>query len=433
MKLNSIILGVGVLASAYTNAACPNFADSLGMRDAKEVCGLNDKAPYSGELLLTNDKIWMLQGGVFIGGDNKDKGVLTIQPGTTVMGKSGADFLVIARGSQIMAEGTKNAPIVFTTGNKGNTSRGQWGGLILNGNAPINTCGHYTPSSPCEATGEGSTGVYGGNNPADNSGVLKYVRVEFAGFEITPDNELNGIAFQGIGNATVVDYVQVHKNSDDGVEFFGGTVDVKHLVLTGNRDDSMDWTSGWRGRAQFVIIDQFPDAANNTIEADNLKSPMDSTPVSDPILSNVTIIGTKGAAAKGGSILLRRGTGIDMQNSLITGGKKGCIDIDDKETVTMGGVKFLGNFLYCDKAFEAEAGETWNVADLFTTADYNEIMDPMLNGYIPAAGSPVVNLGDVTPFGDARYGTFFDSVDYAGAVKDANDTWYAGWTNLARD
>ncbi len=422
MKLKSLVLGAMALTAATANAACPTFADSLGTQAGMEVCGLNDKAPYTGELLLTSDKLWVLQGGVFIGGDNKDQGVITIQPGTTITGKSGADYLVISRGSQIMAEGTKDAPIVFTTGNTGNTSRGQWGGLIINGNARINVAGG-------EATGEGSTGVYGGTNDADNSGVLKYVRVEFAGFEITPDNELNGIAFQGVGSGTTVDYIQVHKNSDDGVEFFGGAVNVKHVLLTGNRDDSMDWTSGWRGKAQFVIIDQFEDAANNAIEADNLSADMYAAPRSNPTLANFTILGTKGAAAKGGSaILLRKGSAVQFYNSIFTGGKKGCIDFDDEATTAQGGILFEGNFLHCDKAFEAEAGETVNVADYFTTADFNEIMDPMLVGFTPAAGSPVVIGENVSPID-----TFFSAADYAGAVRDSNDTWYKGWTNLARD
>ena len=427
MKIKSLVLGALALSAVSANAACPTWADALGTQEGKEACGLNDAVPYSGKLLLTSDKLWVLQGGVFIGGDRKDQGTLTIEPGTKIVGKSGADYLVIARGSQIFAEGTATAPIVFTTANAGNTARGQWGGLVINGNAPINVAGG-------EATGEGATGVYGGNDIADNSGVLKYVRVEFAGFEISPDNELNGIAFQGVGSGTTVDYIQVHKNSDDGVEFFGGTVDVKHVLLTGNRDDSMDWTSGWRGRAQFVIIDQFDDAANNGIEADNLSKDMYATPRSNPVLSNFTILGTKGAAAKGGSALnLRVGSGVDFQNSIFTGGKKGCIDFDDEATTAQGGIQFIGNFLHCDKAFEAEAGETVDVAEYFTTADFNEIMDPMLNGFVPATNSPVINLGDVTPFGDARYGTFFDSVDFAGAVKDSADTWYKGWTNLARD
>lgn len=441
MNLKSLLLGTLTLGalSANTMAACPTWADTLGQREGKEACGLNDSAPYSGQLLLTSDKLWVLQGGVFIGGDNTAKGTLTIEPGTKIVGNKGADFLVISRGSQIFAEGTKDAPIVMTTGNPGNTSRGQWGGLILNGNAPINTCGTYSDAAPCEATGEGpgakGTGVYGGNNPKDNSGVLKYVRVEFAGFEVSPDNELNGIAFQGVGNGTVVDYIQVHKNSDDGVEFFGGTVDVKHVLLTGNRDDSMDWTSGWVGRAQFVIIDQFEDAANNGIEADSLKSPMDATPRSNPILSNLTILSSTGAAAKGGSnLLLRRGTGVELNNSILTTSKKGCIDIDDAPTANNGEILFIGNFTFCKKAFEVEAGETWTPADLFTDVDFNVQMTPTrgaLDGYVPVAAE-LTNLGDVTPIGD-RHGTWFDFVDYAGAVKDANDSWFKGWTNLARN
>jgi hypothetical protein len=435
MKLRKLLLSTLTLGALSLNisASCPSWADDLGANS----CGLNDAAAYSGNLLFTSDKLWVLQGGVFIGGDNADKGVLTIEPGTKIVGKSGADFLVISRGSQIFAEGTKDAPIVMTTGNTGSTDRGQWGGLVLNGNAPINTCGTYSVENPCEATGEGpgsrGTGVYGGNNPADNSGVLKYVRVEFAGFEISPDNELNGISFQGVGNGTLVDYIQVHKNSDDGVEFYGGTVDIKHVLLTGNKDDSMDWTSGWVGRAQFVIIDQFEDAANNGIEADNLKSPMDATPRSNPILSNFTILGSKGAAAKGGSsLLLRKGSAVEMNNSIMQGAKKGCLDIDDQATASSGEAIFIGNFVNCVKAFEAEAGETWSVADFFTADDFNELADPMLNGYTPEASSPVVDLGDVTPFGP-RHGTWFSAVDFAGAVKDANDTWYKGWTTLARD
>lgn len=413
---------VALTTLSSVNAACPSFADALGMQDGKEVCGLNDKAPYSGNLKLTPDNLWVLQGGVFIGGDNKDSGVLSIEAGTVITGKSGADYLVISRGSKIEAIGTADAPIVFTTANKGNTSRGQWGGLILNGNARINVAGG-------EATGEGSTGVYGGNDDTDSSGTLKYVRVEFAGFEITPDNELNGIAFQGVGSGTTVDYVQVHKNSDDGVEFFGGTVNVKHLILTGNRDDSLDWTSGWRGKAQFVIIDQFEDAANNGIEADNLSKDMYASPRSNPTLANFTILGTKGAAAKGGSaLLLRKGSAVQFYNSIFTGGKKGCIDFDDEATTAQGGILFEGNFLHCTTAFEAEAGETVNVADYFTTENFNEIMDPMLDGYTPVAGSPVVIGEEISPVDP-----FFSSTDFAGAVRDANDTWYKGWTNLARD
>ena len=420
MKLKNLAISALTLATiSSANAACPTGTNGLGMVDGKEACGL--KGRYTSDVLLSSDKLWVLQGGVFIGNDNKENANITILPGTKIVGQSGADYLVITRGSKIYAEGTKAAPVVFTTANAGNTARGQWGGLIINGNAPINKNGG-------QAEGEGNTGFYGGSNPADNSGVLKYVRVEFAGFEITPDNELNGIAFQAVGNGTLVDYIQVHKNADDGVEFFGGTVDVKHVYLSGNKDDSLDWTYGWTGRAQFVIVDQFADKANNGIEADSSKV-VGATPRSNPILSNMTFKGTMGAAAKGGSaMLLRRGTGAEVYNSIFTGFKKGCIDIDGQQTADADAILFENNIVDCKKSFEAEEGETWNVADLFT-AEYGNVEAPaMLNGFVPMTNSPA-NVGDdVTPLDP-----FFSPVDYIGAVKNSNDTWCKGWTNLTRD
>lgn len=426
MKVKSFLLGMTLgLAAVNASAACPTGTTAAGTIDGKEACGL--KGTYkSSNLLLTADKVWLLQGGVFIGSDNKENSTLTIEPGTKIVGATGADFLVIQRGSKIFAEGTAAAPIVFTSNNPGITDRGQWGGLVINGNAPINVPGG-------EKKGEGpgvlGTGFYGGTNPADNSGVLKYVVVEYAGFEISPDNELNGIAFQGVGNGTVVDYIQVHKNADDGVEFFGGTVDVKHVILTGNKDDSMDWTEGWTGRAQFVIVDQFEDKANNGIEADSSKI-INAVPRSNPILSNMTFIGTMGAAAKGGSaLLLRRGTGAEVLNSVFTNFKNGCVDIDDDQTYDADAIIFEGNFVNCDVNFVAEAGEKGLAKDIFLGTGLNyEGVDPMLDGYAPMAGSPA-NFGyDVTPLDP-----WFSSVEYAGAVKDASDTWYSGWTNLARD
>lgn len=421
MMLKNLVFGVALGLSALTgaHAACPTGTDNLGMVEEKEACGL--KGRYTSDILLTNDKLWVLQGGVFIGNDNKENSSIAIQPGTKIVGSSGADYLVITRGSQIIAAGSQESPIVFTTANSGNTARGQWGGLIINGNAPINRPGG-------QAEGEGNTGFYGGNNPNDNSGVLKYVRVEYAGFEITPDNELNGIAFQGVGNGTFVDYIQVHKNADDGVEFFGGTVDVKHVLLTGNKDDSMDWTYGWTGRAQFVIVDQFDDQGNNGIEADSSKT-VGATPRSNPILSNLTFIGTTSDAAKGGSaLLLRRGTGAEIYNSIFTGFKKGCVDIDDQQTADANMIMFENNIVSCKKNFEAEDGETWRVADLFSTEFGNLQTNPVLNGYAPEVGSPSQVGEDITPFDP-----FFTAVDYIGAVRDDSDKWYKGWANLARN
>ena len=190
----------------------------------------------------------------------------------------------------------------------------------------------------------------------------------------------------------------------------------------------MDWTDGWQGRAQFVIVSQFDDAGNNGIEADSSKV-VNATPRSNPILSNMTFIGSDAATTKGGSaMLLRRGTGAEVYNSIFTGFKSGCIDIDDQQTADAGKIYFENNIVYCTKSFEAEDGETWNVADLFTADMGNLLVNPELTGFVPSATSAARVGNDITPVDP-----FFSVVDYMGAVKDENDTWYKGWTNLSRD
>ncbi|SMF54616.1 hypothetical protein [Pseudobacteriovorax antillogorgiicola] len=424
MKVKSILaLTAGLTATGSVYAACPAGTKAESFKiDNKEVCAL--QGTYKSDLVLGADKVWVLEGGVFIGGDNTESASITFQPGAKIVGKSGSDFLVVNRGSQIFAEGTAQAPIVFTSSKAvGERRRGDWGGLIINGNAPINGCGNV---ALCEAEGEGSTGLYGGNDAFDNSGVLKYVRVEFAGNEITPENELNGIAFQGVGAGTTVDYIQVHMNADDGVEFFGGTVNAKHIHLTGNRDDSLDWVNGWTGKVQYVVVEQYGDEANNGIEADNLSSPQNAQPRSNPALSNMTFIGTTSEAAKGGAgMLLRRGTGADIMNTVVTGFKDSCIDIDDTET--FGQVKISSTVVSCAKNFELEAGDVFNIQDWFLGNATNKVANPQLNGYVPAAGSPLLGAG-VTPFD-----FYFDEVDYIGAIKDAASDWTVGWTTSARN
>jgi hypothetical protein len=430
------VLAAGLTAGA-AYGSCPGGTTTSGSLNNKDLCVL--QGTYQQDLILTSDNLYVLSGGVFIGGDNANSATLTIQPGTKIIGESGADYLVIRRGSQIFAEGTREQPIVFTAAAQENRTRGSWGGLIINGNAPINNCG--SSAEVCEAEGEGSTGLYGGNDPFDNSGVLKYVRVEFAGFEITPDNELNGIAFQGVGGGTVVDYVQVHMNSDDGVEFFGGTVNAKHLVLTGNKDDSMDWVNGWQGKVQYVVVEQYDDQGNNGIEADNLKELQSATPRSNPTLANLTFLGTTSENAKGGAgMLLRRGTGATFYNAVITGFKDGCLDFDDGETFNFGasvaadnsvnatGLKMQSSVVYCPESTNFfEENDAWSIESWFLAQPGNQVADPLLQGYVPAADSPLLKAG-TTPFD-----LFFDDVDYIGAVKDAESDWTVGWTTDARN
>lgn len=300
-----------------------------------EVCVLT--GILTEDMTLTADKTYLLRGGFFVG-DDINTTTLTIEPGTVIYGETSTQgMLVVTRNSKLMAEGTAEAPITFTSSNaEGTRAPGDWGGLILNGKAPLNVCdGVDDAPDPCEAFGEGGTGSYGGNDPADNSGVLKYVRVQFGGTLLSPENELNGIAFQGVGSGTTVDYIQVHKNDDDGVEFFGGTVQASHIVVTGAGDDSLDWTDGWQGSAQYVILQQ-DGAGDQGIEADNNGDYNDAEPRSNPTLSNLTLIGVPDSEQSDFGILLREGTAGDLDSVLIQGFNDACFALNHDATYQQG-------------------------------------------------------------------------------------------------
>jgi hypothetical protein len=427
--MSKTLLFASLFASSVA-MACPSGTELL-VEKGQKYCLLKGKYLKS-QLNLTSDHVYRLDDeGVFFGGDNKDNSVLRIQAGTKIVGEP-KSFLAILRGSKIIAEGTKTNPIVFTTINTEARKRGEWGGIVLNGNAPINACKPDT--ALCEAISEGikvEAVKFGGNDPMDSSGVLKYVRVEFAGYPMSQDNELNGITFNAVGEGTEVDYVQVNMNADDGVEFFGGTVNVKHLVLSNNEDDSMDWDMGFRGKIQYLLVKQADDSADNGIEADNFKSPMNAEPRSNPTISNATFLGGKNSAY---GMLLRKGTAASIYNTIITGFKKACIDVDDAETFNHGatvsgqtvkasGLKMETSILFCNKTAENEDGDLWST-DKWLLAQDNKAIDPLLAGFYPQEGSPALGTG-LTP-----EDLFFEPVDYIGAFASSEDNWEAGWTSM---
>lgn len=380
------------------------------------------------DLTLTADAEWVLRGGVFIG-DDENPTTLTIEPGTTIYGESSTDgMLVIRRSARLMAEGTATAPIVFTSSKfEGERARGDWGGIIINGRAGINSCGDDT--ADCEAFGEGGTGFYGGSDDNDSSGVLKYVRVEFAGTLLSPENELNGIAFQGVGSGTEIDFVQVHMNADDGIEFFGGTANAKHMLITGVGDDGLDWTDGWRGKAQHIVVQQYDDAGDQGIEADNNGEVNDAAPRSNPILSNLTIIGSPNSAASDIGMLLREGTAAELHNVIVAGFNEACIDIDADETWAQAGSSLViaNSITDCATNFLEDEGEPGSVQDWFTGGVDNReggagLADPF-NLASPDFASTAT--GAVVPADP-----FFDVVDHVGGVAPGAD-WTAGWTTTA--
>ena len=382
--------------------------------------------------LLTADKYYLLSGAVFV----QAGATLTIEPGTTIFGEGATNgTLIIAQGGKIHANGRADKPIVFTSdAEEGQRDRGQWGGLIINGRAPINT--------GATAEGEGNTGTYGGNDPNDNSGVLRYVRVEFAGIEFSPDNELNGIAFQGVGSGTVVEYIQVHYNQDDGIEFFGGTVNAKYLYCSGIRDDSFDWTDGWKGKGQFWVAQQHGDAANHGFEADNKKDNTELTPRSNPTIYNVTLVGDPNGPESDTGLLLREGTAATLRNFIVIGFNKGGLDVDGSSTHNQAesGALSLQNTIFFNNKVEGVAGNFVTDSDGFdervwaTNPQFNNAeIDPMLMApystsspdFTPGANSPAVN-GTVPVASPPDYG-FFDSVNFIGGVDPANN-WLKGWT-----
>lgn len=407
----------------------------------KPVYQLTSDVVFTSDVTLTNDAHWILKGRTAVGNDRADETTLYVQFGTTLIGESGDDFLVVRRGSKIEAVGSATQPITMTsiedvTG--GETTIGQWGGLVLLGNAPANSCGDQEGEATadelanCGVSAEGDAGQFGGNDPEDNSGTLKYVAVKQAGKTLGNGDELNGITLAGVGSQTELDYIHVHENLDDGVEFFGGTANISHLVLTNIGDDSLDWSFGWTGKAQYVLIKQADSTGDNAIEADNSEFDSSATPLTMPTISNVTIIGNVGV----NGIRLRAGTAGMLKNVVVTGGAdySNCLRVgsDSAPRAEDGTLTVTHSVVACETAnnFGTQAIGTGNVESWFLGQTGNSVQaatDLGLadNGYMPSAESLLLGNG----FDSSSLDSYFDSVDYIGAM-DAQTDWTAGWVKV---
>ncbi|MFA7647301.1 MAG: hypothetical protein WCY15_10060 [Phenylobacterium sp.] len=356
---------------------------------------------------------------------NTQSGVLTIEPGVRIFGSAGLDYLNVQRGSQLIAEGTPTNPIIFTSrsdieGTAGVDTIGQWGGIVLSGRAPINACpaGATPPSVNCVATFEGGVSLYGGNTPGDSSGRLRYVQVKDPGFEVQPNRELNGITFNGVGSGTVVDHVQVHNSSDDGMEMFGGTVNLRHIVLTGIDDDSLDTDNGYRGAIQFLIIQQRANGGDRALEMSSAGSPAMHTA---PKIANYTLIGTPRVGGGDVQILNTGHAGRFMNGIHVTTRAGGaCLDIDDASTFA-NAPRWDSVVFSCPVPFNADADDE---AALFNAGTNNAVnFTSSLSGFVNGA-----NENAVPAFNAASVDPWLQNVGYIGAVRDANDTWWRGWT-----
>ncbi len=394
----------------------------------------------------TNDKRYILHQFVGV----VAPAVLTIEPGTVIYGGDGQATLFIQRGAKIMADGTARRPIVFTSPLRvGDRAQRDWGSLVLLGKAPINDVGgeSFFEGLPNEAAYQ-----FGGTDAHDSSGVLRYVRLEFGGFPIAPDQEINGLSNAGIGDGTTEDYIQVLQNKDDCVEFFGGTVNVKHFLGVGCADDGLDFDLGYQGNIQYFasihrsINDE--NDSNLVTESDNHPKDFTLTPFTQPHVYNVT--GFRPPAANGHyGAVLRRGTGYDMHNAIVIGSKKAPVTIrDDATWAHEGDDDLVWNHSILFGDFSDAGGYPDGTQDparirtfLFTTMNANRNVDPLLAigppasdtqtlmpDLSPMAGSPAL---DVNYVGHPPDNGFFDQVDFIGAVGP-NDNWIlSGWANFS--
>jgi hypothetical protein len=420
-------------------------------------------------------KIYSLKGFVYV----SNGATLTIEPGTIIKGdKATKATLVITRGSKINATGTVDKPIVFTSAlGAGARSQGDWGGIILLGKAPVNQGTDVKiEGGLVQPTGKDEKQYifYGGTDASDNSGVMKYVRIEYAGIAFTVDNEINGLTMGGVGNGTTLDYIQVYRSGDDAFEWFGGTVNAKHLYAVGTWDDDFDTDFGYSGNVQFALAQRVATVADqsgsNGFESDNDANGSNLTPKTSAVFSNVTILGP--IRATGGALnanyqngaQIRRNSSLSILNSVFSGFPVG-IYIDDTKVATAGATStnftagslvLANNLIYGTKTTEVSisttslfatidaalrvnntVAQTTFAGTLFTTpylytSDFGvDNVNPALStlgsaNFTLAAGSAAATGALFT---DAKVsGAFFDKVAYKGAV--GADNWVAGWTQV---
>ena len=273
------------------------------------------------DLTLKSGNSYTLNGELLV----KDGATLNIEPGVRIVAQydDRVDYILVEQGAKINAEGTASAPIVMTSSKE---EPGAWGGIHICGRAHTNAEG-----------GKGSSeiggAVYGGDNDADNSGVLKYVRVEYTGYAFDEEHEANGMTFYGVGNGTIVENCEAYHGSDDGFEFFGGSVNVKNMVVVNCSDDSFDWTEGWNGKGENLVAFQETESTlgydcDCLIEADNNENNYAATPVSHPVLRNLILVGNGGSKQ---GIRLRRGTEVEIASAKVCGKAK-AIAVESIET-----------------------------------------------------------------------------------------------------
>jgi hypothetical protein len=428
--------------------------------------------------LLKKENTYILKGLVYIVGNS----TLTIQAGTTIKGSfSGTDVaaLIITRGSKIIASGTATEPIVFTSASP-NPQSGDWGGIIICGKAGINTSfnaiqGLYQVEGGVDNTfGDGLAGSGDAVAPTavdtDNSGILSYVRIEYAGYAFQPDKEINSLTLAAVGSGTTIDHVQTIYAKDDAFEWFGGTVNCKYLIASKTQDDDFDTDNGYRGNVQFGLIIRDSVIADistsEAFESDNNSGGSTATPKTEAVFSNITAIGPRATLTNVGSSLfragaqIRRNSGISIFNSIIIGWPVGVLI--DASTGTPTDLNIANNTLRIKNTtlagntvnvkYTASGSATTGASDASMLAWFNDVTNSN-NTLTNVADAKLIQpfnyaAVDPTPFagsnGNAQIntggsfidsklaGTFFTPVTFRGGIAPAGteSSWWKGWTKF---
>jgi hypothetical protein len=417
--------------------------------------------PSTGQVItvsgdITADTKWyaaakyMLSGFVYV----KNNATLTIEPGTIIKGVSNTKAaLMIERGSKIMAIGTVEKPIVFTSDKPaGQRGYGDWGGLVLCGSAPTNK---HDPTTGVGVAEGGIGSPYGGTNPTDNSGTLQYVRIEFPGIGLTAtaNSEINGLTLYAVGSGTTIDHIQVSFSGDDSYEWFGGTVNCKYLVAHRGWDDEWDTDNGFSGKVQFFVSLRDPAIADqstsNGFESDNDADGSTLSPFTTAIFTNGSVFGPKVTAATtinslfGHGMQIRRGSRLSIYNTVIAGWPYGLyVDgaLGDSPAQANANVLQIENCVLSGmgSTYKENATSLINTATWFTSATRNNtvlatndllmVTNPFnltAPNFLPAAGSPLLTGASFT---NRLTDSFFTPVTYKGAFGTTN--WTAGWCNF---
>ena len=442
-------------------AGCPTIATTPGLADmgtittpngAYRVCSLPSIFNASTTLPYVSGLLYLMDGQVDVGtdqgaGSTNTAVTLTIDPGV-ILYASGSDYLNVNRGNRLNAVGTQDRPIIFTSrdnvlGLNTANSSGQWGGVILNGRAPVTDCigtGATPGTVGCERTVEGAVVPprYGGATPTDNSGTLSYVQIRYSGFVLGNGDELQSLTTGGIGSGTTLNHIMSYNSSDDGAEFFGGNVNAKYMVIVGAEDDTLDTDTGVKASFQYVVGIQRAGVGDTIVEADTTNGLIEDQPRQYTKVANATFVQNSGSGAA--AIRLRGGTDYALVYTHIASlAGVGCLRVDDAQTIRAadpalddaGAPMFQSVVLNCATDAVNGSGGGWTADQAlaaFNAGPNNnaDFTSSLVNGYINGPNETAATASDPTALS-----TFFETPtggNFVGAVRDAASDWTQGWT-----